>query len=123
MEAMEKLETMRQSILEELASLAEMRRGSICEQFVESTGRDGSRKRRGPYYVYTYKEKGRTVSRRLTSPAQVALCQKQIEAFRRYQELTNQLLVIGEQISDQALSGEGVKKTSESRSKSKKMLR
>jgi len=123
MASMEKLEGQRRSILEELADLGEMRRGSICEQFVETTGRDGSKRRRGPYYVYTYKEKGKTVSRRLTSPEQVALCRKQIQAFRRYQELTAQLLEIGEQISDLALSGEGVKKTSLSRSKSKRTRR
>ena len=120
MTSMNKLESQRQRILEELAELGEMRRGSVSEQFVESAGRDGAKKRRGPYFVYTYKEKGKTISRRLTSPEQVVLCQKQIQAFRRFQELTTQLLQLGEQASNLALAGEGVKKTSRSRSKSKK---
>jgi len=117
---MEKLRSRRQQVLRELAELGEMRRGSISEQFVESPGRDGVRKRRGPYYVHTYKEKGKTVSRRLTGPEQVALRQKQIDAFRRFQELTAELLRIGEQIADLALSGEEEKKTSPSKSRSRK---
>ena len=120
MASMESLEEQRRRILEELGCLGEMRRGSICEQFVESTGREGRKKRRGPYFVYTYKEKGKTVSRRLTSSEQVALCQKQIQAFRRFQDLTGQLVEIGERISDLALTGEALKKTSRSRSKSRK---
>lgn len=120
MTRMDKLESQRKRILGELADLGEMRRGSVSEQFVESTGRDGVKKRRGPYFVYTYKDKGKTVSRRLTSPEQVALCQRQIEAFRRFQELTAELLQIGEQASNWALAGEGVKKTSRSRLKSKR---
>ena len=121
MTSMETLERQRRRLLKELAGLGEMRRGSISEQFVESTGRDGAKKRRGPYFVYTYKEKGKTISRRLTSPEQVSLCQKQIQAFRRFQELTAELLQVGEQASNLALAGEGVKKTSRSRSKSKRM--
>ena len=120
MTGMEKLESQRQRVLKELAELGEMRRGSISEQFVESIGRDGVKKRRGPYYVHTYKEKGKTVSRRLTNPDQVALCRKQIDAFRRFQELTAELLRIGERAGDLVLSGEEGKKTSRSRSKSKK---
>lgn len=120
MPSMENLVGRRLRVLEELAGLGEMRRGCICEQFVETTGRDGRKKRRGPYYVYTYKEKGKTVSRRLTNPGQVALCRKQIQAFRRYQELTGQLLEIGEQISDLTLAGEALKKTSPSSWQSRK---
>jgi len=120
MTPMEKLETQRQRLLKELAEVGPMRRGSISEQFVEGMGRNGVKKQRGPYFVYTYKEKGKTVSRRLTSPEQIALCQRQIQAFRRFQELTAQLLQVGEQASNLALEGEAVKKTSRSRSKSKK---
>lgn len=67
MASMKTLEAQHRCILEELADLSDMRRGSICEQFVETTGRDGSKRRRGPYCVYTYKEKGKTVSRRLST--------------------------------------------------------
>jgi len=120
MAGMEKLESERQRVLKELAELGEMRRGSISEQFVESTSRNGVKKRRGPYYVHTYKEKGKTVSRRLTGPQQVALRQKQIDAFRRFQELTAELLRIGEQAADAALSSEEEKKTSPSKSRSRR---
>ena len=116
----DQLELQRQRILKEMESLSEFRRGTICEQFFESTGRDGSKKRLGPYHVYTYKENGKTKSRRLTGPEQVALCQQQIDAFRRFQELTAELLRVGEQAGNLALEGEALKKTSRSRSKSRK---
>ena len=120
MTSMETLETQRQRVLAELAEVGEMRRGTISEQFVETIGRDGIKRQRGPYFVYTYKEKGKTISRRLTSPEQVALCRKQIQAFRRFQELTARLLEMGERASNLALAGEEVKKTSRSRSKPKR---
>jgi len=118
--SMETLEAQRLGLLKQLAALGPMRRGSISEQIVETLGRDGRQKQRGPYFVYTYKEKGKTISRRLTSPEQVALCRTQIQAFRRFQELSAQLLQVGEQAGNLALAGEGLKKTSRSSSKSKK---
>lgn len=116
---MNELDSQRQRILAELAELGEMRRGSICEQFVESVGRNGVKKSLGPYFVYSYKEKGKTNSRRLR-PDQVVLYRKQIDAFRRFQALTSELLRIGEQAGNLALAGEAEKKTSRSRSKSRK---
>jgi len=38
----------RRQILEELAYLDQIRRGSVTEQFVDVTGQDGRRHRRGP---------------------------------------------------------------------------
>lgn len=123
MKTIEQLETERQSILKELGELSEIRRGTISQQFVESIGKDGTKKRRGPYFLYTYKEKGKTVSRRLTSSQQVEMCQGQIQAYHNFQELTTRLLEVGEQISNMTLSGEAEKKTSPCKSKSRKMPR
>ena len=86
----------RQSILDELSSLERMRRGSIVEQFLEVKNRRGKIVRRGPYPLYSYKEKGRTVSRRLRSPQEVEHYRKEIAAFRRFEELTAELRRIGE---------------------------
>jgi hypothetical protein len=120
METIEQLESQRQKILQELGALRAIRRGTISQQFVDTIDKDGTKKRRGPYALYTYKEKGKTVSRRLTTPRQVELCQAQIEAYRRYEQLTTQLLEIGEQISNLTLSGEVEQKTSRCLSKSSK---
>lgn len=108
---MNPIQKQRHEILAELANLQAMRRGSITEQYVESIGADGRPRRRGPYPVHTCKEAGRTVSRRLCRPELVAACREHIAQGRRFQELTARLLRLGEQLSDQILSGAALKKT------------
>ena len=100
MQTAEQIRSRRKSILAELASLAEIRRGSVTEQYVEATKKDGSKVRRGPYPLYTFKEKGKTVSRRLRPGQHMEGYRQQIEAFRRFQELVAELLRLGEQFSD-----------------------
>ena len=62
------LKMRRDEILEEIKSLEQMRRGSVVEQVYESVGKDGEKVRRGPYLLYSFKEKGKTVSRRIKYP-------------------------------------------------------
>jgi len=110
----EALAARRRVVLGELASLAEVRRGSVVEQYVEAVGADGQRRRRGPYPLYTRKDKRqKTVARRLKSAAEVTAYRRQIEGFRRFQRLVAELLTIGEQLSDQAAAtgGPGKKTT------------
>ena len=123
MTKLEELRKRKQEILAELGNLEQVRRGSVTEQYVEATRKDGTKVRRGPYPLYTFKEKGKTVSRRIKDPKQVSIYEEQIQAFRRFQELTTELREIGEQISDLYFSEEserGVKKTSQRKSRSKK---
>jgi len=98
----EEIGARRKSVLAELASLEEIRRGSVTEQYVEATKKDGSKVRRGPYPLYTFKENGRTVSRRLSRGEHVQRYDRQIQAFRRFQKLVAELLRLGEQLSDLA---------------------
>jgi hypothetical protein len=92
-------------IMAELAGLGPMRKGTLSEQYVATIRRDGSAGQRGPYTVYTCKEAGRTVSRRLSQPAQIALYRQQIAAFRRFQELTAELARLGQQRADLEAAG------------------
>ena len=117
MSSYEQIQQQRQQILTELAHLDQIRRGSITQQMVETVGRDGVRYQRGPYTLYTFKEAGQTVSRRLTDPKQVSLYQRPIDQGRRFQELTAQLLRLGEALSEQAIEESAVKKTSSLKSK------
>jgi hypothetical protein len=123
MTEMEDLKRERDEVLGELAALGEMRRGSVVGQYMERKRKDGSVSRRGPYFLYSYKKKGRTISRRLAGPEQASLYRAQIQAFRRFQELTTRLVEIGQQISEFALEGKEVKKTSRRRLRSKKTRR
>jgi len=94
----------RRELLEQLAAIEQMRRGSLFPQIFEATRKDGTRVRRGPYTLYTRKEKGKTVSRRITDPEQVRRYQEQIDAFRRFDALASELVRVGEKISDLVLS-------------------
>jgi hypothetical protein len=96
----------RRELLGELAAIEQMRRGSLCPQIFEATRKDGTRVRRGPYTLYTCKEKGKTVSRRITDPEHVRCYREQIDAFRRFEALAGELVRIGEKISDLVLSDE-----------------
>lgn len=96
----------RKQVVDEIASLAQIRRGSVVSQFLEVPHKDGSRVRRGPYSLYTFKEKGKTVSRRLRTAQEVETCQQQIRSFRRFQQLVAELMRIGEQLGDLALQGQ-----------------
>ena len=105
----------RRELLEQMAKLEEMRRGSLCPQIFEATRKDGTKVRRGPYTLYTCKEKGKTVSRRITDPEQAQRYEQQIQAFRRFEALAGELVRLGERISDLVLSDEEELKKKRSR--------
>lgn len=116
----EQLHSRRRQLLSEIENLEQIRRGSITEQFVE-TVRNGQKVRRGPYTLYSFKNKeGRTVSRRLSDPAKIAHYREQIESFRQFQKCTAELLALGEALSDQAIEDpDARKKKTASKSKTK----
>jgi hypothetical protein len=110
MNATHGMDQRRREILAELAGLARIRRGSVTEQYVETAGRRGRTLRRGPYPLYSFKAKGRTVSRRIRAE-QTAVYREQIAAGRRFQELTHELMELGEALCEQDLRADAVKKT------------
>ena len=75
------LERRRQALLEQLAALRELRRGSLSEQFLQVKHVDGSLVKRGPYPLLTRKQGGKTLSVRLTDPTLVPLYRQQIQAL------------------------------------------
>lgn len=111
----------RRQLLSQIEDLDQIRRGSITEQFIEAVLKDGSKVQRGPYTLYSFKDKGgRTVSRRLTDPAQIAHYRSQIEAFRQFQQCTAELLALGEALCDRAIDDpEAQKKTLNSKARSR----
>jgi hypothetical protein len=107
----------REQILKEIAGLEQMRRGSVTEQHVQTLGPDGTKRTRGPYPLYTFKERGKTVSRRLSDQKQIPMYREQIQHWRRFHELVEQLRVLGEKLSDLAVEQRAVKKTPNTKSK------
>jgi hypothetical protein len=110
MNAVEKLTQRRAEILKEIARLEPMRRGSVTEQFLTSTRRDGSKRKRGSYTLYSFKPGRKTTSRRLRSDRQRTLYRQQIEAFRRFERLAAELVEVSQQLADLAVAEEGEEK-------------
>jgi transposase len=119
------LHARRRQLLGQIEDLDQIRRGSITEQFVEAVRKDGRRVRRGPYTLYSFKTKGgRSVSRRLHDPRQIAHYRSQIEAFRQFQQCTAELLALGESLSDRAIQEpEALKKTPRTRPRARRRSR
>lgn len=101
----DKLIRRKEEILAQIAQLGPMRKGSISKQYMDAVLKDGSKRRRGPYALYTCKDEGRTVSKRLT-PAQAESYRLQIENYRSFQDLTRELAQIGQRLADIEARGE-----------------
>ena len=110
MDPIAKINKRRTEIVREIAALPPLRRGTVSEQYLETVRKDGSRTKRGPYCLYTFKEKGKTVSRRLRDKAQVQLYREQIDAFRRFQSLMAERVEVGQARADQTGAEAGQKK-------------
>jgi len=107
MDTTEKLLERRSRLLKTIAALGPMRRGSLTPQFVERVGKDGKKSRRGPYTLYSFKDKGKTVSRRIRERDEETPYREQIEAFRRYQCLASELVDVAQRLADVAIARQG----------------
>lgn len=88
----QQLRQRREEILRELQTFAGLRKGYLNEQYFPVV-RDGKQtgQKRGPYYVWTYKEGKKTVSKRLTSTAEIAQARKDAAAYARFKDLCREL--------------------------------
>lgn len=105
------LEHQRQVLLQQLSGLPQLRRGSLTEQFLLVKRRDGSKSKCGPYPLLTRKVGKKTVSLRLSDPALVPVYRQQIQALRQFESVVDQLVRVGEQLSDLAVAKVVQKKT------------
>jgi len=100
MEELDRLEERRERILLEIRGIRSMRKGSVVEQYLK-----GARKGqpdpaiRGPYFLYTRKEKGKTVGKRLKK-SEVNHYRREVESFHRFQGLCDEYARITEQLGD-----------------------
>ena len=103
----------RAQIVDQIAAVGPMRMGSITEQHLPARRADGSIYRRGPYLTYTFKKDGKTCGKHLRDDQEADLYRGQIAAFRRYQELSAQLVQISQRLADlEAVGDRGSKKNS-----------
>ena len=99
MSMLSKLRGIRQKVLDQVALLEEMRRGSVTRQFLK-VKRKGQADPvlSGPYALFTSKKDGRTVGRRLHDLEEVRRLEQQVENYHHFQELCRRLVEIGEAI-------------------------
>ena len=103
------LQTRSRKILEQIAEIGPMRKGSITQQYFKTTKKDGSAGRRGPYPLYSCKKKGKTVSKRIAKD-RVDHYQEQIGRFRQFEELIGELVEVAEGLADAEVAQEATKK-------------
>ena len=93
----------RASILRQLLALGDFRPGSITT----TQGRCGKRPCRcrrpgdpghGPHWRLTFKQGGKSVSESLSRPAARRKAEREIAAFRRFQELSRELVAVNGEI-------------------------
>jgi hypothetical protein len=99
-------------ILEQIAQLGPMRKGSVSEYAPSFARKDGSRKSRGPYLLYTHKMKGKTKGKHLRGAAETELYRRQIAQFRRFEELAAQFTEVSQCLADLQAAETDAKKNS-----------
>lgn len=113
MQTFDQLTRQRAQILEQIAAIGPMRMGSVYDHYLPNPRKDGAPRRRGPYPTYTFKQGGKTQAKHLRNQAQAELYRGQIEAFRRWQALSAQLVQVSQRLADLEAAGQdGGKKNS-----------
>lgn len=95
------LEARRNAILEQMRSIRSMRRGSISQQFLKVRHRGVAEAvSRGPYYVFSRREKNKTSSQRLSSAAKIAQARQDIAAHQRFVALCREFETLTERLGE-----------------------
>jgi hypothetical protein len=100
------LEAERDALLRQISELGDLRPGSITT----TQGRCGNPRchchqandpGHGPNFRLTYKQKGKTITETFPTPASQRKAEREIEEFRKFQQLSRALLAVNEKICQQ----------------------
>src|SRR5208283_4228550 len=105
-EPLSALEKDRSAVLRQISHLSDLRPGSIVEVMGRCSkpnchcaqpGDPGH----GPHFRLTRKVKGKTVAQTLSSPAALRKAQREVAEFRKFQQLSAQLVEVNEALCQQ----------------------
>jgi len=91
------LEQRREQLAQRIAELGDLRPGSVTA----TSGRCGKpachchqpdQPGHGPHFRLTYKVEGKTISEALSTPAAIQKAEREVEEFRKFQQLTREFL-------------------------------
>lgn len=99
------IEARRDQVLLQLRDMRSLRRGSITEQVFDSRNRKGEAVTRGPYYVWSRRENGKTVSRRLKPGKQLEQARQDLAEYHRFLALCQELEELTERLGEQQREG------------------
>jgi hypothetical protein len=96
------LSAQRDAVLKEMQSIDRMRRGTLSRQVFSKKDSQGQHAQ-GPYFVLQSFHEGEKSSRRIPAD-QAPLVQKQVDNFKRFEELADQCITLTDQMTQ--LAGE-----------------
>ena len=106
MSVLSKLRQARQDLLAQIALIEEMRRGSVIRQFLKVRLKGQTEPIfSGPYALYTFKQRGKTVSRRLHDLEEIRRLEQHVENYHLFQQLCRRLVQISEAICQEKEKG------------------
>jgi len=118
METRRQLQQQREHVVKEMMSLDSMKRGTLNEQFLRVPQKGQKEPAlRGPYFVLSRKEAGKTVSQRIASN-EVERVREDIARYNRFLQLSQKFVDLSEQLGAlEGLEEDALKKKPRSRSK------
>jgi hypothetical protein len=111
MSLLQNLEERREKILEQIKNIRFMHRGTINEQYLKVPQKGKKSLLRGPYYVLSWNEDGKTRSIRLKAN-ELEQTKQDIEAYKSFQILAKEFVELTEAMTKESRSqAEDLKKT------------
>ena len=98
----------REQILQEMGEIDRICRGNLSEQFFKSK-KGGKTVRHGPYYVLQRWFEGKNLCERIKAD-QVEPVRQGVEGYKRFQQLAEEFVDVGEQITQLTWGLSAVKK-------------
>jgi len=95
----ETLKRKRDEILEKIGSIETFRRGTINEQYLKVSRKNGEPVLKGPYYILSKSVKGKTVSERI-KPKDLENVKSDVASYSEFINLTTEFVEITEQITN-----------------------